>query len=152
MTTQMRVKIEGVSEVIAQIKRRGGNVQDGLEAIMNAAAEPIQDAATANARSISQRTADAMTKETVLKRGGRVEVHIGPEKSRAFYAHIIEFGARPHRIVPRRAKALRFINGLIRRSANHPGSPARPFMRPAFDNRHDEATAIAAAEIKKRLR
>lgn len=149
---KMRVKIEGTNAVIKEIKRRGGNVTQALETILNAAAEPIQEAATANARSISQRTADAMTKETVVKRSGRVEVHIGPERKRAWYAHIIEFGARPHRIVPRRAKALRFVSGLLRRSANHPGSPARPFMRPAFDNRQDEAKQIAADEIKKRLR
>lgn len=149
---KMRVKIEGVSDVVAQIKRRGGNVTQGLETILNAAAEPIQEAATANARGISQRTADAMTKETVVRRGGRVEVHIGPEKKRAWFAHIIEFGARPHRIVPRRSKALRFVNGALRRSANHPGSPARPFMRPAFDNRQGEAKQIAADEIKRRLR
>ena len=150
--TKLRVKIEGVSDVVAQIKRRGGNVTQALETILNAAAEPIQDAATANVRGISQRTADAMTKETIVKRGGRVEVHIGPVHKRAWYAHIIEFGARPHRIVPRRAKALRFINGALRRRANHPGSPARPFMRPAFDNRQAEAKQIAANEIKKRLR
>lgn len=150
--TKMRVKIEGTAAVIAQIRRRGGNVTQALEAILNAAAEPIQDAAAANARSISQRTADAMTKETVVRRNGRVEVHIGPEKKRAWYAHIIEFGARPHRIRPRRAKALRFINGALRRFANHPGSPAQPFMRPAFDNRQAEARQVAANEIKRRLR
>jgi HK97 gp10 family phage protein len=148
----MKVKIDGISEVVTQLKRRGANVGQALEVILNAAAEPIQGAATDNARGISQRTADAMTKETVVRRNGRVEVHIGPVRKRAWYAHIIEFGATSHTIRPRKAKALRFITGAIRRIARHPGSPARPFMRPAFDNRNAEAKAIAAVEIRRRLR
>lgn len=148
----MRVTVTGTEQLITQLRRRGLNVQMALEQILLAAAEPIGQAAADNARGISQRTADAITKETIARRSGRVEVHVGPDRKKAWYAHIIEFGAGAHTIRPRKAKALRFTNGALRRYARHPGSPARPFMRPAFDNRREQAKAVAAAEIRKRLR
>lgn len=45
-----------------------------------------------------------------------------------------EFGGAPYTIVPKKAKALRFMsNGraVYTRRVLHPGIPARPYMRPA---------------------
>lgn len=63
------------------------------------------------------------------------------------YAQAVEFGSRPHVIVPRRKKALawggnRRLSGSLRsgsaatifaRKVNHPGTQAKPFLRPAAE-------------------
>ena len=63
------------------------------------------------------------------------------------YAAAVEFGSRPHVIVPRRAKALawgggRTLGGRLRagsqathfaRRVNHPGTRAQPYLIPAFE-------------------
>ncbi|MCS6302373.1 MAG: HK97 gp10 family phage protein [Nitrospira sp.] len=56
---------------------------------------------------------------------------------RAKYAPFLEYGTRPYRIRPRRAKALRFINrfGKVQfaGAVNHPGLRPRPFFKPSWD-------------------
>lgn len=55
--------------------------------------------------------------------------------SRAPYSKFVEQGTRPHVILPRNAKALRFvINGqvIFAKKVNHPGSRPYPFMGPAL--------------------
>jgi len=63
------------------------------------------------------------------------------------YAAAVEFGSRPHIIVPRNAKVLawggaRTLGGRLRkgskashfaRRVNHPGSRARPYLIPGFE-------------------
>lgn len=65
-------------------------------------------------------------------------------------AHLAEFGTKPHRIGHRRSKAMRLGNGVIVASANHPGTSAHPFWRPALYQGEAEATravVTAAATI-----
>lgn len=72
-------------------------------------------------------------------------------KGDAYYAHMIEFGTKAHRIGPKNAKAL-VINGQVMRGEiNHPGASARPFMRPAFDGRAQQAVGTVAKYIADRL-
>lgn len=47
-------------------------------------------------------------------------------------AGIIEGGAKPHEIEPSKKKALKFADGSFATTAQHPGSPAKPFMRPTL--------------------
>lgn len=75
----------------------------------------------------------------ILQASGRLAASIVPSSSadtaavgtNVKYAAIHQFGGqtRPHRIVARNAKALKFGNRFAR-SVNHPGSkiPARPFL------------------------
>lgn len=64
--------------------------------------------------------------------GAAGELRVG-----ATYAPFLEYGTRPHRIVARRGKALRFLDrtGTLRfaRSVNHPGTRPRPFFGPSWD-------------------
>lgn len=55
-----------------------------------------------------------------------------------FYAHFSEFGTRPHSLSKKG-------------EADHPGTPARPFMRPAIDSQAQAAVVAAGEYIKKRL-
>lgn len=70
------------------------------------------------------------------------------QKNDGWYAHIIEGGARPHVITPRKGSALSFGGGSVK-SVNHPGIKAMPFMRPAFESKYKEA--VIATGNKMRL-
>ena len=76
---------------------------------------------------------------------GRVTPRSAETIATANYATAVERGTRPHSIVPKRAKALRFAPGgsgtlsgrprsggavVFARKVRHPGSKAQPFMLP----------------------
>lgn len=56
----------------------------------------------------------------------------------AKYGPFLEYGTRPYRIVPRRGKALRFLDraGKVRfaTSVQHPGLRPRPFFHPSWND------------------
>ena len=68
---------------------------------------------------------------------------------RGFYAHLVEFGTKPHEI-----KNV-LIGGKFFPVIQHPGSVARPFMRPAFLTKKNEALKIIlesiSGEIEKKI-
>lgn len=143
------IKIEGVNEIARELHRRQMNVENGLEEILHAAAEVLQEASAANVRATSQSMADEMARETLEKKPGFVAVGVGPDKEH-WYAHIIEFGAKGHAVATKSKKALLFVTGALRPRTNHPGLPARPFLRPAFDTRQGEAQDVAAKKFKEK--
>lgn len=69
----------------------------------------------------------------------------------AKYADAIDQGARPHTIVPRRAKFLRFIGRdgktVFARRVNHPGNRAYKFMFFAYD----AADRVFRHDIERRM-
>jgi bacteriophage HK97-gp10 putative tail-component len=79
---------------------------------------------------------------------GRLTPKSAETVATAAYAAAVEFGTRPHTIVPRRKKALRFAPGgsgrlsgsprkggavVFAKRVNHPGTKAQPFMRPGAE-------------------
>lgn len=84
--------------------------------------------------------------ESVDEREQTVRVVAGGSRE-VGYAAMVEFGTRPHVIVPRRRKALawggaRRLSGSLRKGASptrfarrvrHPGTPARPYLVPGAE-------------------
>ncbi len=88
-------------------------------------------------------------------------------RSKAAGGDFVEEGTRPHIIVPRRGKALRFQGGggristagpnqriatraggvVFAKVVNHPGTPARPWFRPVAE-RFEEFLERAAARVQ----
>jgi HK97 gp10 family phage protein len=66
---------------------------------------------------------------------GVFDVAVGPT-TRAFYGHMVEFGTAPHRL----------------KGGQHPGAPAQPFARPAFDENVDRSIQIIQEDIWDYLR
>lgn len=67
-----------------------------------------------------------------LARGGQVELSLFATAEHASWVHD---GTRPHMIVPRRARVLRFQAGgreVFAMRVRHPGTRPRPFMRLAI--------------------
>lgn len=69
----------------------------------------------------------------------------------AWYAHLVEFGTRPHVILPRRQGGSMQFGGVRTRLVNHPGTQGRPFVRPAGDAATPKALAEVTKYVRKRL-
>jgi HK97 gp10 family phage protein len=67
-------------------------------------------------------------------------VKVGPDKS-AWYGMYAELGTAPHTETSKNGKTW-----------THPGEPARPFMRPAFEESKDAALAALIANINDGLK
>lgn len=88
------------------------------------------------------------------------------------YAPYVEYGTKPHKILPRYKKALAWpatgqtAAGLgrgpqgtkkksgsltVRKSVNHPGSKPRHFMKKAFDEHKDEARDLIERLLNQQL-
>jgi len=82
---------------------------------------------------------------------GNVSASAKVGNSVAWYAHLVEFGTRAHLIKAKAPNtALRF-GGQTVREVMHPGTQARPFMRPAADAGLTPAVAAVQAKIRQRL-
>ena len=93
----------------------------------------------------------ASARVTTRARGAEVSASVKVGNFVAWYAHMVEFGTRPHVIRPKEpGGALRF-GGATVRSVNHPGIQPRPFMRPAIDSAFPEVIAAITAKIRQRL-
>lgn len=68
----------------------------------------------------------------------------------AWYAHMVEFGTRPHVIRAAPGSALRF-GGVTVAQVNHPGTRAQPFMRPAADAAFREAIQAYTKKLRQRM-
>lgn len=109
-------------------------------------------------------------------KNGTVTAVVKAGDSRAFYAHMVEYGTQRHLIKVeegerpinyRRTRkrgvltyqSMRTVNRNVLRIGNtfvgptveHPGARAAPFMRPALDNANGRAIAAVAAMVRKRL-
>lgn len=70
---------------------------------------------------------------------------------KGYVAHIVEYGAAPHLIKPKKGKVLKLKGGFVTGGVSHPGARAQPFMRPAWDTQKKDAQAKIAQSIKKDL-
>lgn len=66
---------------------------------------------------------------------GEVQVYRDPVR----YAHLVEYGTQAHAVVQGD-----YIGAA---EAYHPGTAARPFMRPAFDGNENRAKSIMRSEL-----
>jgi hypothetical protein len=85
-----------------------------------------------------------------VKAGGPVKGKGSSKNKRPFYAHIIEFGAKPHVIRARTPAGLR-INGRRFQSVNHPGVQGIRFMTRAADTQTQAAIAAFSEKVRDRM-
>lgn len=98
---------------------------------------------------------DSVRVSVKVEKGGRILAAVkvggkGKKGADAFYAHMVEFGTKPHLIKPQNARALS-IGGAPLAAVMHPGARPRPFVRPAFAHKTQEAIEAVGAQIRKRL-
>jgi HK97 gp10 family phage protein len=120
-----------------------------MRSALRAGANVVKDEAKNNVPVKSGLLRDGL-KVSTRSRKGVVTASVKATGKHAFIAKWIEFGTAAHRIVPKKAKSL-FFGGIFAEGVDHPGSSAKPFLRPALDNRAQEATVAVGNQIKKRL-
>lgn len=107
-------------EVALDLERRALNVES--QAKLNASGAPGPRVRTGRLRASVTHELDRDAQGLVARIGSNVS-----------YARYVEEGTEPHRIVARRKKALHWPGAAHPVLAvNHPGSRARPYLRPAL--------------------
>lgn len=120
-----------------------------VQGILRKAAKPI----VAEAKRLSSNadvSGDTTESIGIIANRSANGLTIGPRRTgkyNGWYAHILEYGSAAHVIRPKKGKALSFLGGTFK-SANHPGTVAQPFMRPAFDLLYPVAVRIIKEECK----
>jgi HK97 gp10 family phage protein len=72
-------------------------------------------------------------------------------KGEGHIARFNEFGTGPHTIVAHGGGAIAIGGEVVGKSVDHPGQPARPFMRPAFDTSKEAATQAIRDTLAAKL-
>ncbi len=120
-----------------------------LRSALRAGANEFKDAIKANIPVVSGQLRKSV-RVTTRSKGGRVTASVKIGNKKTWYAHMVEFGTRAHKITPKDGKALR-IAGYIVADADHPGARPRPYARPAFDAKAQAAIQAVGRQIRKRL-
>jgi len=124
------MKVQG--SVAAELTRLSTSVRRFEERFVREAAEK----GLQYARSYTPVRSGRLAQSLRIESHGSLEHHIIIGGNRAPYAPYVEYGTRPHTILPRRAHALRFeVKGEIiyRRRVHHPGSRPQLIMRRAAE-------------------
>lgn len=141
-SNRIEVTLEGGEELAAALRALDGGVKAALRAAMRAASEPVVD--TANAKAPGPHI-DA---EVVSASEGKVTVAVGPDKAHWYY-RFLERGAAAHEITGSPLLTFDGREGMIRMAGlTHPGMAARPFLRPAFDEKQKAAEDAASAVLR----
>ena len=129
-----------------------------MRSALRAGASVIAAEARRNVPTDTQELKRSIRTSSNSKRG-MVEANavVGNRKTKkGWYATFVEFGTAPHLIRAGKNKpvlSFRDRNGVWHRAleVNHTGAQAKPFMRPAFDTKGDEAVKAVADKIRERL-
>lgn len=129
-----------------------------MRAALRAGASVVATEARRNVPVDSQELKRSIRTSSNSKRG-MVEANavVGNRKAKkGWYATFVEFGTAPHMIRAGKNKPMlsfRDRNGVWHRvlEVNHTGAKAKPFMRPAFDTKSEEAIKAVADKIRERL-
>ncbi len=123
--------------------------QNIMRSALRAGAKVIADEAKRNVPIQSGDLRNSIRLSTKSRRG-RVSATVKAGNKKAWYYRFVEFGTAAHEIKPKNAKSL-FVAGIFSELVNHPGARAKPFMRPAFDSRSNDAIRAVGLKIKERL-
>ena len=140
----LQVVVLNESEVIAALDRAGIKPRMVLDKAVRAAAELVRAAAVPNAPgpSISTEKSDESGATSVT-------YDVGPDREHWYY-RFAETGTQAHQVTPGEARALRIDDRFVAR-VRHPGTAARPFLRPAIDENEQRAADAAGAVIRDAL-
>lgn len=147
--------IDGMAELDAALKAlpinmernvvRGG-LRAGVGVFRRIARENVPVADGDLRRSI--RISTSQTPED--RRRGMPVVRLVAGDRKAFYAHMVEFGTAAHKIAPKTKEALT-VGDRVVADVEHPGTPEKPYMRPALDTGQQGAIAAMRDYIAARL-
>ncbi len=82
--------------------------------------------------------------EVTLPDGSKVTRRRDPQ----FYSHLVEFGVQAHSL----GKGSRIRKNIDKGGQRHPGVPAKPFLRPAWDSEADKLPNAIAEGIQQAVK
>lgn len=138
--------VKGLADIQALLNTLPAKLEANLmRAALRAAAKPVLESAKENVAVASGELRDGL-KISTRRRGGTVSATVKASGPHAHIAPWIEYGTQPH-IIP---GPLSF-GGIVISAAQHPGTSARPFMRPAMDANVQAAVMAAGEYLKRKL-
>lgn len=159
----IEAKVKGladINEALAELPNKVG--KKVLVAALKKAAGPVAVAANANAATYRHtgELSESFTVKTSLSRRQRRKIPMAERQQAVVYvgstdwkAHFFEFGTGPHVIARDLKDTLASKSAVYGREVLHPGMPARPLLRPAWDGLKasvvDEFGKLIWKEIEK---
>ena len=125
-----KVTSNDLTKALNGISAWDGKTRLGIE---NALQDGTKNIARGARQKVSQRTGKL---KKSIKSGFDRRKPEGTVRAKTPYAHIVEFGAKPHIVRPRNKKALSVASGgevIFRKSAKIPARKGRPFIEPSFE-------------------
>jgi HK97 gp10 family phage protein len=153
------VDILGAKELVKMLNELPLKIERNImRAALRAGASVIAAEAKRNVPVDSAELKSTIRTSSSGKRG-LVEANavVGNKRTKkGWYATFVEFGTAPHIIKAGKNKtrlSFRTKDGvwISALSVNHTGATAKPFMRPAFDTKGEEAVKAVADKIRERL-
>ena len=143
MSSEIKVKLEGEKELLAALAALQMDVQDVLEAAVQAGAEVVKRAANQDAPGPN------IEAETVERKSSHVTVAVGPDKEHWYY-RFAESGTEAHEVT---GKPLAFIgddgNWVFPTRIDHPGTEAEEFLESALERNSGAAEEAMGDEFRK---
>jgi HK97 gp10 family phage protein len=152
-------ELEGFAELEQVLAGLPGKLGDQtVDKILRKAAQPYLKRAK-ELSSNQDVTGDTTKSLGIIANRKTNSITVGPRRGgqyKGYVAHILEYGAAPHRIAAKAAGGLLSFAGTFTQEVNHPGIAAQPFLRPAFDATQgqmqqsikDQAREIIESEFK----
>lgn len=136
MAKGFRADIKGDKEFYKKLRAMAGQMSDVLEEAAEAGAQVIQEEANPNA------PGPHIEIDLVKKTKEYAEMEIGPDDEHWYY-RFFETGVQPHEITPDEGGGLTFPGSagemIVRVFVSHQGMGAKPFLRPARDEKAGQA-------------
>lgn len=143
---------ESLKAVLAELDKIPAKIEQNIvRGALRAAAKPMLEAAQTNVPVKSGALRDSIRiSSNVDRRAGEIKVTVKAggktKKGDPYYAHMVEFGTKPHVI----KGPVRF-NGKWYMNLQHPGSRPSGFMRRAFDATGGAVVEAYADYMRKRI-
>ena len=146
MKIYMKVDSSALTGALKQIGAWDGKTRLAVENVMKNGTKDIR-------RDASQRAAvrsGALKKS--LKTRFKAAKCQGEVYTRLPYAHIVEYGAKAHTVLPKNKQAIRFFSGgkpVFAKSAKIPKYMAKPYLKPAYDYRAPDIVKNIGRVVRK---
>ena len=138
---QERIATKGLRE---SLRKSGRAFVDAMKPLIHSTGGAEQSKDEKDNR---RHLADSLIVRTKVDKYGDATAKVGPTRKLAHIANWLEFGTAPHIIKAKHGKALLIAGGHPVFEVQHPGTPARPFMRPAFDCYWEQALEKFKSEL-----
>ena len=158
------IKIEGLTELAGELDKLKATARGHeVRAALLEGADLIRDQVRANAPIAPYATyyrgryiAPGGLRRSLKSSPGRqfknfLQAYAFSLKFVAPHAHLVEFGTKPHRILPAKGGFLKFGNRFKRfaRAVNHPGAREQPFFRNAVRQTRNRVKTLLELHVKR---